>query len=289
MRCISHMNGRPVRRRLHFNYGLRATSFSVLGPGTFYTYDASGNTTDSAKYPSGKFVKTYFNVEPRFSVSYQLNEISSVKLGYNRNTQVLHLLSNSTSANPTDLWIPSSNNVKPEIADQVSVGYFRNFSEDRYEFSAETYYKTMGNQIDYKNGAQLVANENVESQLLLGKGRAYGLELYLKKKAGRFTGWISYTLSRTELKIDGINNGSWYPAKQDRTHDIGVVGIYQASRKWTLSSTWVYYTGNAVTFPSGKYQVAGQTAFLYTRAEWLSDAGLSPDGCGCYAAGEKDG
>ena len=250
--------------QLHFNYGLRATSFSVLGPGTFYTYDSAGNTTDSAKYPSGRFVKTYVNVEPRFSVSYQLNAISSVKLGYNRNTQVLHLLSNSTSANPTDLWIPSSNNVRPEIADQVSVGYFRNFSENRYEFSAESYYKTMGNQIDYKNGAQLVANENVESQLLLGKGRAYGLELYLKKKAGRFTGWISYTLSRTELKIDGINNNSWYPAKQDRTHDIGVVGIYQASRKWTLSSTWVYYTGNAVTFPSGKYYVAGQTAFLYT-------------------------
>jgi hypothetical protein len=250
--------------KLHFNYGLRATSFSVLGPGTFYSYDAAGNTTDSAKYSSGKLVKTYFNVEPRFSVSYQLNAISSVKLGYNRNTQVLHLLSNSTSANPTDLWIPSSNNVKPEIADQVSVGYFRNFDENRYELSAESYYKTMGNQIDYKNGAQLVANENVESQLLLGKGRAYGLELYLKKKAGRFTGWISYTLSRTEIKIDGINNNSWYPAKQDRTHDIGVVGIYQASRKWTLSSTWVYYTGNAVTFPSGKYLVAGQTAFLYT-------------------------
>ncbi|HEY4287468.1 MAG TPA: TonB-dependent receptor [Puia sp.] len=250
--------------KLHFNYGLRATSFSVLGPGTFYTYDAAGNTTDSAKYPSGKFVKTFYNVEPRFSVSYQLNETSSLKLGYNRNTQVLHLLSNSTSANPTDLWLPSSNNVKPEIADQVSAGYFRNFSENRWEFSAESYYKTMANQIDYKNGAQLVANENVESQLLLGKGRAYGLELYLKKKEGRFTGWISYTLSRTELKIDGINNNSWYPAKQDRTHDIGVVGIYQASRKWTLSSTWVYYTGNAVTFPSGKYQVAGQTAFLYT-------------------------
>src|SRR6201991_1101461 len=249
---------------LHFNYGLRATAFSVMGPGTFYSYDAAGNTTDSAKYPSGRIVKTYFNVEPRFSVSFQLNDISSVKLGYNRNTQVLHLLSNSTSANPTDLWIPSSNNVKPEIGDQVSAGYFRNFSANQYEFSVESYFKTMSNQIDYKNGAQLVANENVESQLLLGKGRAYGLELYLKKKTGRFTGWVSYTLSRTESKIDGINNDSWYPAKQDRTHDIGVVGIYQVSRKWTLSSTWVYYTGNAVTFPSGKYYVAGQTAFLYT-------------------------
>ena len=249
---------------LHFNYGVRVTSFSVLGPGSFYTYDSTGNASDSAKYRSGSFVKTYFNAEPRFSVSIQLNEVSSVKLGYNRNTQVLHLLSNSTSANPTDLWIPSSNNVKPEIADQVSLGYSRNFSDNRYELSAETYYKTMQNQIDYKNGAQLVANENVESQLLFGKGRAYGLELFLKKKAGRFTGWVSYTLSRTELKIDGVNKNSWYPARQDRTHDIGVVGIYQASRRWTLSATWVYYTGNAVTFPSGKYTVAGQTAFYYT-------------------------
>ncbi len=122
----------------------------------------------------------------------------------------------------------------------------------------------MQNQIDYKNGAQLVANENVESQLLYGKGRAYGVELFLKKKVGKFTGWVSYTLSRTELKIDGINNDTWYAAKQDRTHDISLVGIYQANKKWTLSATWVYYTGNAVSFPSGKYEVDGQTAFYYT-------------------------
>jgi hypothetical protein len=253
----------PVER-LHFNYGVRGTSFSVLGPGTFYSYDKSGATIDSAKYSSGHFVKTYYNVEPRLSASFQLSEDNSVKMGYSRNTQVLHLLSNSTSANPTDLWIPSSNNVKPGIADQLSLGYFRNFNENRYELSVESYYKTLRNQIDYKNGAQLVANENVESQLLFGKGRAYGLEFFLKKKTGRFTGWISYTLSRTELNIDGINNNSWYPAKQDRTHDIGLVGIYQAGPRWTLSATWVYYTGNAVTFPSGKYQVLGQTAFYYT-------------------------
>ncbi len=260
---VSHEWSPGDGQGLHFNYGVRVTSFSVMGPGTFYSYDPAGNKTDSVKYKSGSFVKTYFNAEPRFSVGFQFNEISSVKLGYNRNTQVLHLLSNSTSANPTDLWIPSSNNVKPEIGDQVSIGYFRNFSDSRYEFSAESYYKTMRNQIDYRNGAQLVANEDVESQLLSGKGRAYGLELFIKKKTGRFTGWISYTLSRTELKIDGVNKNSWYPAKQDRTHDIGVVGIYQASPKWTLSATWVYYTGNAATFPSGKYQVAGQTAFYY--------------------------
>jgi len=250
--------------KLHLTYGLRASSFTALGPGNFYTYDANGNATDTAHYSSGSFVKTYTNLEPRVSVSWQLNAVSSLKMSYNRNIQVLHLLSNSTSANPTDLWIPSSNNVQPEIADQESIGYFRNFDDNRYEFSVETYYKSMQHEIDYKNGAQLIANENVESQLLFGKGRAYGLELFAKKKVGRFTGWLSYTLSRTELRIDGINQNNWYPAKQDRTHDISLVGIYQASPKWILSATWVYYTGNAVTFPSGKYQVDGQTAFYYT-------------------------
>lgn len=250
--------------RIHFNYGLRASSFIAMGPGNFYTYDTSGNAKDTIHYSSGSIVKSYTNLEPRASLSIQLNEAASIKLAYNRNTQVLHLLSNSTSANPTDLWIPSSNNVKPGISDQESIGFYKNTGNNRYEFSVETYYKSMQNQIDYKNGAQLIANENVESQLLFGKGRAYGLEVFAKKKVGRLTGWISYTLSRTELKIDGINQNKWYPAKQDRTHDIALVGIYQASPKWTLSATWVYYTGNAVTFPSGKYQVAGQTAFYYT-------------------------
>jgi TonB dependent receptor/CarboxypepD_reg-like domain/TonB-dependent Receptor Plug Domain len=250
--------------KFHFDYGLRLSDFIVLGPGDFYTYDSAGNATDTMHYNGGAVVKTYTDLEPRISFSYQLNANSSIKASYDRNTQVLHLLSNSTSANPTDLWIPSSNNVKPEIADQESIGYFRNFSDNRYEFSVETYYKSMQNEIDYKNGAQLLVNENVESQLLYGKGRAYGVELFIKKKVGRFTGWLSYTLSRTELKIDGINNDNWYPATQDRTHDISLVGIYQPNRKWTFSATWVYYTGNAVTFPEGKYAVNGITAFYYT-------------------------
>jgi hypothetical protein len=259
---ISH-EWSPVEK-LRFNYGIRFSAFSVLGPGDFFTYDTAGNTISTAHYGSAKFVKTYMNPEPRFSTSYQLTDASSLKLSYTRNTQVLHLLSNSTSANPTDLWIPSSNNVKQEIADQVSAGYYRNFQDNRYEFSSEVYYKKMQNQIDYKNGAQLIANENVESQLQFGEGRAYGWEIFFKRRVGRLTGWISYTLSRTEIKIDRVNQGNWYPAKQDRTHDIALVGIYQANKKWTLSATWIYYTGNAVTFPSGKYQVNGQTAFYYT-------------------------
>jgi hypothetical protein len=198
-------------------------------------------------------------------MSYRLTDNSSIKFAYTRTTQNLHLLSNSTSSNPTDVWIPSSNNVKPEIADQVSTGYFRNADNNAYEFSAEVYYRYMQNQIDYKNGAQLIANEYVESQLIYGIGRAYGLELFAKKKVGRMTGWVSYTLSRTERRFGTVNDDSWYPANQDRTHDLSVVGIYKLSKKWTLSGDFVYYTGNAVTWPSGKYEVDGQVAFLYTK------------------------
>lgn len=250
--------------KINVNYGLRAGLFTVLGPGAYYTYDSSGNAIDTANYGSGAVVKNYFNLEPRFSMSYQLNESSSVKFAYTRTTQNLHLLSNSTSSNPTDVWIPSSNNVKPEIADQVSAGYFRNFKDNQYEFSAEVYYRNMQNQIDYKNGAQLIANVNVESQLIFGNGRSYGLELFIKKKYGRLTGWVSYTLSRTERQFEQVNNDSWYPANQDRTNNISVVGTYKLSKKWTLSADFVYYTGNAVSWPSGKYEVNGQPVFYYT-------------------------
>jgi hypothetical protein len=251
-------------QRFSFEYGLRLSSFSLIGPGTFYNYNEAGTATDSTKYTSGKFVKTYFNLQPRAVANYILNEKSSVKASYGRNAQYMHLLSNSTSGNPTDLWIPSSNNVKPELCDQVSLGYFRNFKDNMFEFSAETYYKKFQNQIDYKSGAQLNFNSAVESQLLYGIGRAYGIELLIKKKAGRFNGWIGYTLSRTEKKINGINNDSWYPAKQDQTHNLSIVAIYDLTKKWTISSNFVYYTGNAVSFPSGKYNVNGQVVFYYT-------------------------
>ncbi len=250
--------------RLSFEPGLRLTSFSLLGEGDFYTYDADGETTDTVSYSSGEFVKSYFNIEPRFSMNYLLNEKSSFKASYARNIQNLHLLSNSTSGSPTDLWIPSSNNVKPEIADQIAIGYFRNFKNNSYEFSTEIYYKYLQNQIDYKDGAELRFNENIESQLLFGTGRAYGIEFFLKKKYGRFNGWLGYTFARTEKKIEGINNGQYYPANQDRTHDISIVGIYEISKKWTVSATWIYYTGKAVTFPSGKYEINGQIANYYT-------------------------
>lgn len=250
--------------RLGMEYGIRLSTFSALGPGDFYTYNSLGETIDTTTYSSGEFVKTYFNIEPRFAINYIINEKSSLKAMYGRNIQNLHLISNSTSGNPTDLWIPSSKNVKPEIADQISFGYFRNFKNNVYEFSTEVYYKYLQNQIDYRDGAELRFNESVESQLLFGMGRAYGIEFSLRKKYGKFNGWIGYTLARTEKKIEGINNGEYYPAKQDRTHDISIVGIYEFSNNWSLSATWVYYTGNAVSFPSGKYEVAGQIVNYYT-------------------------
>jgi hypothetical protein len=220
-------------------------------------------------------------------MSFKLTGSSSVKLAYTRTTQNLHLLSNSTSSNPTDVWIPSSNNVKPEIADQVSAGYFRNLKDNAYELSAEVYYRDMQNQIDYKNGAQLIANENVESQLIYGKGRAYGLELFAKKKVGKLTGWVSYTLSKTERQFAGINNDSWYPATQDRTHDLSVVGIYKLNKKWTLSADFVYYTGNAVTWPSGKYEVNGSVVFLYTSRNGYREPAYNRLDLGATLQGKK--
>jgi len=249
---------------LTFLYGLRVSGLFLLGPGTFKTYDAEGNTLTSATYASGQVVKSYINLEPRFSGSYMLDEKNSIKVSYNRNTQNIHLLSNSTSNTPTDLYVMSSNNVKPEIADQVSTGWFRNFADNVFEFSTEIYYKWLQNQIDYKDGAQLLVNQDVESQLVYGTGRAYGIEFFLKKKYGRFNGWVGYTLSKTEDKFAEINNGNYFPATQDRTHDISVVGIYKLNEKWSFSSDFIYSTGNAVTFPTGKYNVGGLTTFSYS-------------------------
>lgn len=253
-----------ANNKLTILYGLRLANMMLFGPGTFKTYDTNGNTLTSNTYGSGSLVKSYFNLEPRLSASYLLDDENSIKFSYNRNTQNIHLLSNSTSSSPTDLYVMSSNNIKPEIADQVSTGWFKNFDDNTYEFSAEIYYKWLQNQIDYKDGAQLLVNADVESLLTYGKGRAYGLELFLKKKYGRFNGWIGYTLSRTENKFAAINNGNYYPAKQDRPNDISVVGIYQLTKRWSLSGAFIYGTGNAITYPTGKYNIGGLTTFSYS-------------------------
>ncbi len=250
--------------RLNLVYGVRINNFLLFGPGTFHRYDRDGDPVESREYKRGQVVQHYLNLEPRLSLSYQLQGNNSLKLSYNRNTQNLHQLSNSTSSLPTDAWVMSSNNIKPQLADQVALGYYQNFGEDVYEFSVESYYKHMQNQIDYRDAADLQANEHIEGELLYGVGRAYGVEWFIKKREGRLNGWISYALSRSERQFDGINDGNWFVARQDRTHDVSVVGMYQLSPKWNISGTFVYSTGNAVTFPSGKYAVEGETIWYYT-------------------------
>ncbi len=255
-------NSYKPNEKITVDYGLRFSFYNVLGGDTYHIY-RNHEIVESIELAKGKVGKTYYNLEPRVSMNYRLNSSSSAKIGYARNVQNLHLMSNSTSGSPTDQWIGNSYNIKPGVADQISLGYSRNFQENAYELNAETYYKTMQNQIDYRDGADINTVPDIESELLFGKGRAYGIEVLLKKKTGKLTGWVGYTLSKTERKIEGINNGLWYNAKQDRTHDLSIVGIYELNRRWTLSSSFIYTTGNAVTFPTGKYEINGITVFQY--------------------------
>lgn len=253
-----------IGNRLNLLFGVRLATFSLFGPGTFTTYNANDQPIASQTYSSGQVVKSYANLEPRFSASFKFDDQNSVKASYNRNTQNINLISNSTASSPTDLYVMSSNNIKPGISDQVALGFFKNSVNNQFEFSTEIYYKKLQNQIDYKNGAQLIANQDVESQLVYGEGRAYGWEVFFKKRYGRLNGWIGYTLSKTENRFDGINNGDYFAARHDRTHDMSIVGIYKLSNRWTISSTFVYGTGNAVTYPHGKYLVGGLTTLYYS-------------------------
>lgn len=254
---------KPIKQ-IEINYGIRLSTFSVTGPHDFYTFNNEGQPIDTGFIAVGKFGKTYINPEPRFTLSYNFIPDHSFKVAYARNTQSIHQLSNSSIGFPTDIWVLSSNNIKPQIADQVSLGYYTSFWKNHFELSIEGYYKHMYNQIDYRNGAELVANEQIEGGLLYGTGRAYGGEFYLKMNVWKMSGWISYTLSRSERQIPGVNDGSYYPAKQDRTHDISAVLIYQIIPRLSISATFVYATGNAVTFPSGKYLLNNTLVPLYS-------------------------
>lgn len=257
-------NSHKISEKFSTEYGVRLSSLSNIGAYTEKEYDENGNTISQITYKSGDFYKTFLNFEPRLNATYILNKSNSLKFSYNRVAQYLHLLSNNTSEFPTDMWIPTSPRVKPTLADQVTLGYFRNFKQNMFQFSAEGYYKNLSNSVDYKEGAKIYGNPDIEAELVFGKGRAYGIEFLLKKNKGKFTGWLGYTLSKSERKFNEINNGNWFSAKQDRTHDISVVGTYKLSRKLTLSGTWVYNTGNAVTYPTGKYLIDGKHINLYT-------------------------
>ena len=257
-------NKQKVSQRINLTYGLRYSNFTQIGPGETYSFTPAGDIDSTSYFSTNEKVVSYNGLSPRLGLNLILNEKSSLKAGYSRTYQFMHLISNSTSSTPTDIWLPSSPIIKPQIADQYSVGYFRNFRKNTVEFSAEAYYKDFQNVIDYRDGAEITLNPNVEAELLFGIGRAYGLELLAKKKVGKFTGWLSYTLSKTENKIDGINKGEWFSAKQDRTHDVSVVLMYKLNERLNFSTSWVFYTGNAVTFPSGKYIIEGQVVNEFT-------------------------
>lgn len=259
---ISHETN--LTHRIKLNYGLRYSTYLHLGPGKVYNFNEDNFIINTKEYESGKIIGSYGGFEPRFSATFLLDETSSIKTAFSRNYQYIHLLSTSTTSTPIDVWLPTTDIVKPEIANQVSLGYFKNFNENQFETSVEMYYKNLENQIEYENGADIYFNDQIESQLVFGKGRAYGIELYLKKNFGNLTGWISYTISKTDREFPNINNGKSFSARQDRTHDFSLTAIYKLSKTWTLSANWMYYTGDAVTFPSGKYIVDGNVLNLYT-------------------------
>ena len=259
--------------KIDLRYGVRLSGFARLGEQEVNIYDGSPVTYDDElkiyeeASPIGQknidrnnVQKTYFNVEPRFSIAYAFNNSSSIKASYQRMAQYLHLISNTQSPSPLDIWTPSGTHIKPQISDQIALGYNKNFS-GKYSLTAEVFGKKVKNRLDYIDGAELVAQQYIETVVLAGNARAYGLELMFKKEKGKFNGWVSYTLSKSEQQTKGrtpteigINNGDWYATGFDKTHDISVVGNYKASRKWNLNANFSYQTGQPVTYPTGTYQ-----------------------------------
>ncbi|VXB99535.1 Collagen-binding protein [Flavobacterium sp. 9AF] len=273
-----------LSEKLSINYGLRYSNFQRLGEDEISTYANNqavifntdyqiyeeATPTGSIKYGKNKKIASFNNLEPRFAVSYAINDDQSIKASYNRMSQYIHLISNTASVSPLDIWAPSDNFLKPEIGDQVALGYFRNFKNGDYSLEVETFYKKIKNKADYIDGAELIANKNIERVLLNGEARAYGLEIMAKKNTGKLTGWLSYTLSRAEQRTPGrtafepgINNGEWYRANYDKTHNLSITGAYQLTKKWSFGGIFTYQTGKAATFPNGKYQYQGISVANY--------------------------
>ena len=238
---------------LKINAGLRYSWFGQTGPYAQYTYDINNRKTDSTLFSSGELVKTYGGLEPRLNLRFAVNEISSIKASVAKAYQYIHLVSNNGSTLPTDLWVPSTFYVQPQEAWQYSVGYFRNWMDNMIETSVEVYYKQMENQIEYREGYIQNSIKDPELDFVFGKGEAYGAEFLINKTKGKFTGWIGYTLSWTYRTFADLNNGESYPAKYDRRHDVSVVATYELNPKWTLSTVFIYGSGNAITLPTNYY------------------------------------
>jgi outer membrane receptor protein involved in Fe transport len=252
-----------VGKQLELSAGVRLHLFSVLGGAPYYQIDKDGNITETLNTASGHIVKTYTNVEPRLSAKLKLSQLHSLKLGYSRTSQDIHAISNSSMSMPFDRYTMTSNIVAPEQADQIALGWAGITKNGEYDFSAEAYYKDIRNVYDYRDGKLFYSEIEIERLILGGKGRAYGLELCAHKNKGLLTGWVSYTLSWSDNKIEGINGGKWYTASNDRRHDLSVVGMYKLSNKWEVAATWHYNTGQALTAPSGKYDMSGSTFYYY--------------------------
>lgn len=250
-------NKQKLTKRISVEYGLRYTMFQNIGTDTVLSYDGQpnfNNITDSTAYKSGQLIRNYNGLEPRLSTRYLISENSSIKASYNRTFQFLHLISNSAAPLPTSQWVPSTPHIKPQKADQVALGYFRNLRQNKYEASVEGYYKHFYNVLDFKDNANIIANENIETEIRRGNGWSYGLEFFLRKNTGKFTGWISYTWSKTQFNIPEINEGRTYYASYDRRHNLNLVGSYDVNKRWNVSANWIYGSGKPITIPIQKYQ-----------------------------------
>jgi hypothetical protein len=270
--------------KVAINYGLRYSMFYRLGQSNVNIYENNNpvlfnsdlqiyekaTPIGTKSFGKNESLKSFNNLEPRFSIAYQLNDNQSVKTSYNRMVQYLQLVSNTSSPTPLDIWTPSDEFIKPQIADQVAVGYFRNFKDGDYSLEVETYYKIVKNRLDYIDGANLIANEAIEQVILNGELQSYGLELMFKKNEGRLNGWISYTLAKSQQRTPGrtaaetgINNGAWYNSVFDKLHNIAITSAYNLNEKWSFGANFAFQTGQPVTYPNGQYQYLGITVPSY--------------------------
>lgn len=254
----------PIADKLDVSAGLRVSAFSPLGGSLYYDLEENGDISWYYNYGKNQVVKTHTVLEPRLSVNYQLSPVTSLKFGYTRTSQNVHALRNQSTSTPFDRYTMSSNIVEPEVADQVSAGFFMMTPNQDYDFSAEAYYRYINNVLDYRDGKSFASEIEIERLMLAGKGKGYGIELSARKNNGRLTGWIGYTLSWSKTKIDGINQGRWYDANNDRRHDINIVAMYHLNKRWNLSASWVYNSGQAFTAPSGKYMIEDNWIYYYT-------------------------
>jgi hypothetical protein len=250
---------------LKMNIGFRLSSFQHIGPFTRYIKDNNDNIIETIEYTGKKALKTYVRPEPRVTGRLILDENSSFKFGSTLNYQYMHLVSVGGNSLPTNLWIPSTDVIKPQQAIQFNMGYFRNFKNNMFETSVEVYYKDLQNLIEFKDGADPSdgVNDNIDNQVTFGDGYSYGAELFIKKNKGKLTGWIGYTWSKTFRQFDELNNGNKYPAKFDRRHDLSITGAYRLNERWVFGAVFVYATGNSITLPASKYFVEGELLVEY--------------------------